>query len=261
MSNHLKRILTGIILILIVGSILLWGATIHLQFLIFVVSGVALWEFLSLFFEKSFFLKTFAIFLSIPIIFNNFLPLSLIHILIIYFWLINLIFLFIFGLSEKNRSWQDFQLIFLGLIYIPLVLQFFKDIPFKEICYIMGIAVFSDTCAYYSGTMWGKKKLWPKVSPKKSWVGAFGSLAGALIFSILYGSFAFSMKWYLPIFLAIVLNLGAQLGDLFESALKRYLNVKDSGGILPGHGGILDRIDSLLFVCAIYLIIKNFITI
>lgn len=261
MSSHLKRVLTGLILALVVGWIIFWGTKVHLQLLIFSVSSLALWEFLSLFWEGSFFLKIVAIFFSIPIVFNDFSPIPLTYLIIVYFWIINLFFLFFFGLVEKKISWQDFQLIFLGLIYIPFVLQFFKDIPAKEIIYVLGIAIFSDTCAYYSGSLWGKKKLWPKVSPKKSWVGAFGSLGGAILFSMLYGSFAFSIKWYFLFLLAIILNLGAQLGDLFESALKRYLQVKDSGAILPGHGGILDRIDSLLFVCAIYLLSKNFIAI
>ncbi len=144
----------------------------------------------------------------------------------------------------------------------PIYFTILQLCPKKRNSVHSGIAIISDTCAYYSGRLFGKRKLWPRVSPKKTWMGSFGSLLGCLLFSFIYGEIFFSMSWYQILILGTLLNLGAQLGDLFESALKRYLKIKDSGFILPGHGGILDRIDSLLFVCPIYLIFsKYFLTV
>jgi phosphatidate cytidylyltransferase len=257
MTSHIKRVLTSIILLPIIVWIILFGSRFSLQSLIFLVSGFGLWEFISLFEkQKNIFYKVCAILLSIPIIFNNLLSLPLGLLLICYFWILNLVFLFSFGFGG-SISWQRIQLIFLGLCYIPFVLQFFQSVNRKEIIFVLGVAFVSDTCAYYTGTWWGKRKLWRRVSPNKSWMGAIGSSIGCVLFTLGFGMLVFNVKWYNLILMGVILNLGAQFGDLFESALKRYLEVKDSGSILPGHGGILDRIDSLLFVCPLYLIISK----
>lgn len=111
---------------------------------------------------------------------------------------------------------------------------------------------FSDTTAYFAGRFIGPawpKKLYEAVSPKKSVIGAFGGMAGSI------GALVLAKLWYLPslswpdVFLvAVPANVLAQTGDLCESLLKRSVGVKDSGNLLPGHGGMLDRVDALLFV-------------
>lgn len=105
-----------------------------------------------------------------------------------------------------------------------------------------------DTAAMYVGKSWGKHKLAPRVSPGKTVEGAVGSLVASVVCGVLY------LRWALPAFgweamvgLAIAGNVAGQMGDLAESALKRGAGVKDSGTLLPGHGGILDRMDSSLF--------------
>ena len=109
-----------------------------------------------------------------------------------------------------------------------------------------------DSAAYYVGSSWGKRKLYPEVSPKKSIEGALGGLAGSLA-----GAVVFKLLWFpdLPLIHCLVVALFAavlaQLGDLFESLLKRSFGVKDSGMIIPGHGGILDRLDSILFAAPV----------
>lgn len=105
-----------------------------------------------------------------------------------------------------------------------------------------------DTAAYYVGRSIGRHKLAPVLSPKKSWEGALASVAGSLILGILYlGHFTPDIPLWEVIVMAIVGNVAGQFGDLAESAMKRGAGVKDSGNILPGHGGILDRVDSSLF--------------
>jgi phosphatidate cytidylyltransferase len=138
-----------------------------------------------------------------------------------------------------------------------------------------------DIAAYYVGRTFGKHKLAPRISPGKTWEGAFGSVLGAVVLGILLFRFmepianAFRRIHLLPpgeghaavtvpqvmltpiwlvVVFAISVNVSAQLGDLVESAMKRGAGVKDSGTLLPGHGGVLDRIDALLFALPVGLI-------
>lgn len=110
----------------------------------------------------------------------------------------------------------------------------------------------NDTGAYLIGSRFGRRRLFPSLSPKKSWEGFFGGVLFSVLTALLITSTSEFLNrifdWYLAIFLGVVISILATWGDLFESMLKRNAGVKDSGNIIPGHGGILDRIDSLLFV-------------
>jgi phosphatidate cytidylyltransferase len=104
----------------------------------------------------------------------------------------------------------------------------------------------SDTGAFYFGSHFGKHKLYPAVSPKKSWEGLCGGMAGAFVLGLLLSPFV-PAAHFKALFLAMFLTIIEQIGDFFESVLKRHAGLKDSGRILPGHGGLLDRIDGVLF--------------
>ncbi|WP_366921668.1 phosphatidate cytidylyltransferase [Metallumcola ferriviriculae] len=108
----------------------------------------------------------------------------------------------------------------------------------------------TDSGAYFIGRTWGNRKLAPQISPKKTWGGFFGGLGSALAVGMVFTSL-----WQISLlhmfFLSLLISLAGQLGDLIESALKRSAGVKDSGNLLPGHGGMLDRIDSLLMAAPI----------
>ena len=139
--------------------------------------------------------------------------------------------------------------------------------------YVLLVVWAGDTFAYYIGRGFGRHLMAPRVSPKKTWEGAAGSMLGSLLVGgfFLYharevstalvrlglierrdGYFALERPQLLSlIFLTVLLNLAAQLGDLVESLLKRGAGVKDSGSLLPGHGGVLDRIDALLFAAPV----------
>ncbi|HWR37658.1 MAG TPA: phosphatidate cytidylyltransferase [Clostridia bacterium] len=131
-----------------------------------------------------------------------------------------------------------------------------------------------DTAAYYVGRSMGRLKFSPRISPKKTWEGAIASLVGAVIVGCIATYFAPEINrglvamrllvsrdafadtpMWVPAVLALVINAAAQVGDLFESLIKRGAGVKDSGSILPGHGGMLDRIDALLFAVPVALIL------
>lgn len=116
-----------------------------------------------------------------------------------------------------------------------------------EIALVLLTTFAADTGAYYAGSHIGGPKIWPSVSPKKTWAGSLGGLCLSIIVCTVIGMAFGAAHWTSFALLGAGLNLAAQLGDFFESALKRWRGVKDSGKVLPGHGGILDRIDSLLF--------------
>jgi phosphatidate cytidylyltransferase len=104
----------------------------------------------------------------------------------------------------------------------------------------------NDTFGYFVGVLIGKHPMAPKISPKKSWEG----LVGSVVFTTLGGSLMFNyvldIKWYLGALVGLLIVFTATSGDLIESAMKRDLQLKDMGSLLPGHGGILDRLDSVL---------------
>jgi phosphatidate cytidylyltransferase len=105
----------------------------------------------------------------------------------------------------------------------------------------------NDTFAFLSGVIFGKHLIAPHVSPKKTWEGFIGAIVATMIGASLVLHFSFHKNWYIGALIGIVGVVTATFGDLIESAIKRDLGIKDMGTILPGHGGILDRIDSMLF--------------
>ena len=142
-----------------------------------------------------------------------------------------------------------------------------KDFAFIALLLAFVTSPLCDTMAYLVGSLIGGKKLCPKISPKKTWSGAIGGLFGGIIGGILvYLIFRPEIIVAKPIVIALIFAgiglvsaLLTEIGDLFESFIKRRLGFKDSGSILPGHGGVLDRIDGMLFtsvfVCIIFLIV------
>ncbi|MBS1687998.1 MAG: phosphatidate cytidylyltransferase [Bacteroidetes bacterium] len=166
-------------------------------------------------------------------------------------------FMFIIELFRaKPNPFQNIALSIMGLIWISVPLSLFLCIgflPFQAGQYmplmIMAYFIilwFGDTGAYLAGTMAGKHKLFPRVSPHKTWEGSIGGL----LLALLAGSVNYLLFHYLQLSqwlgLAVIINVSGTLGDFTKSMLKRTAGVKDSGTILPGHGGILDRFDSLI---------------
>ena len=115
------------------------------------------------------------------------------------------------------------------------------------------MAFMTDTGAYLIGCSIGKHKLMPKVSPKKSVEGAVGGIFVAVVGAMLLNTFVEILPVGYMAFIAVVISIGGQLGDLCESAVKRWAGVKDSGNLIPGHGGMLDRFDSMLFAAPLLL--------
>lgn len=168
----------------------------------------------------------------------------------------NLILMTIFTLwkfSEAPDILDLFASQVVGVMYIflPLCLaMIIQAMPQGGlwIVWILIVVFANDTCAFFAGTAWGKHKLAPGVSPQKSVEGSLAGLGGSLVLGFLFALIFFqdlSLSLHM-IPCAILLAVAGQLGDLLESAIKRRADVKDSGSLLPGHGGVLDRIDGLL---------------
>jgi phosphatidate cytidylyltransferase len=116
-----------------------------------------------------------------------------------------------------------------------------------------------DAAAFFSGHYFGRHKLAPLISPAKTWEGACGGLVLSIAAALLLTVGPLGVPWYLAILLGILVGVAAVLGDLAESLLKRQTQVKDSGHIMPGHGGMLDRIDSLLFAVIVVFFFAHFV--
>jgi phosphatidate cytidylyltransferase len=116
-----------------------------------------------------------------------------------------------------------------------------------QVVIMLLLVVANDTFGYLVGATFGKHPMAPKISPKKSWEGFAGSVAGAVLVGVLATVFLLGQPWWLGLVLAVCLVPAGTAGDLAESMVKRELGVKDMSSILPGHGGVMDRLDSILF--------------
>ena len=167
-------------------------------------------------------------------------------------FLVVLLFLTYTVLTKNKFTFDDVAFSILSILYVGMGFYYFmetRDAGLVYIFYSLFIIWATDSGAYFTGRAIGKRKLWPEISPNKTIEGFIGGIISALIVSILFGVFTEMNAPIIWLSIAtIFLSIFGQVGDLVESALKRHYEIKDSGHILPGHGGILDRFDSLLFV-------------
>lgn len=137
---------------------------------------------------------------------------------------------------------------YVGYLVPFLVLLFFEPDGRTWLFWVLVVIMAGDTAAYFVGRRFGAEKLAPIISPGKTVEGAWGYMAGAVIGGLVGAMLLFSrFSWFEVVALSVTLAILGQLGDLFESWIKRVFAVKDSGSFLPGHGGVLDRLDSLIF--------------
>ncbi|GEK32529.1 phosphatidate cytidylyltransferase [Kurthia sibirica] len=163
------------------------------------------------------------------------------------------VLLLIYTVLVKNKFTFDLvAFIIASVFYVGLGFHYFIETRASGVEYIIFALVIvwtTDSGAYFIGRKLGKHKLWPEISPKKTIEGFVGGIVVALIATVIFQAIAdLDINYGLLLVVALVASIFGQLGDLVESAIKRHYGVKDSGKILPGHGGILDRFDSLLFV-------------
>lgn len=164
---------------------------------------------------------------------------------------IKLIF-FLFSNKQQFLDKQSKYVYLIGYIILPIIIL--TKIPFEGTIFnpkiLIGIFILiwtNDTFAYIVGKSIGKTKLYEKISPKKTIEGFIGGLIFAIVFSVIIAIYYIEQPVYIWSILALITGLFGTLGDLIESKFKRIAGVKDSGKIMPGHGGILDRLDSIIF--------------
>lgn len=254
---HLKRWLTALVLIPLILVVLLKGGRVLFAGVLALINGLALWEFLGMLspaMDRG--RKVLAVFLGSLVFLSFCLPTPQGRQLPLFFLVCCLFVLFLFYLTcyehIEELAW-GLALTTLGLAYLPLLLGHFLWLRLMAqgewwVLWLLVVICSGDTMAFYVGRFLGEKKFYPQVSPGKTWAGTWGGLATNLVAGVLAGIWLLpEVKRFSLALLALGLGFVGLLGDLFESMLKRQAQVKDSGTLLPGHGGLLDRLDSLLF--------------
>jgi len=159
---------------------------------------------------------------------------------------------------------QDVTATVFCLVYAPFLASFVAllldgdDGP-RQVATFIIVTIASDIGGYAVGATLGRHPMAPVISPKKSWEGFAGSVAGCLIAGVLCVTLLLDGAWWVGLVLGVVAVLGATVGDLIESLIKRDLGIKDMSNILPGHGGIMDRLDSLLATVALVWLVLTFV--
>lgn len=172
---------------------------------------------------------------------------------ILIFPLISCIYMIKLYKKFERKPFTNIAFTFLGIFYVAIPFALLNLIAYEDGHYnyeiIFGLLFIlwaSDTGAYFAGTRFGKRKLFERISPKKSWEGFLGGAVLALIFVFGLSYFFHSLTLEQWIIVGVIIIIGGTFGDLIESLLKRSIEIKDSGDALPGHGGFLDRFDGLL---------------
>jgi phosphatidate cytidylyltransferase len=194
---------------------------------------------------------------------RNHLPLALPDLLVVS--TMALLVAMLFSAAPIEHRLKDTAITLFGVLYVGLTLSTLvstRSLPAGEwlVFFVALVTWAADTGAYYAGTLWGSHLLAPSVSPKKTVEGVLGGMGLAT------GAALLAQAWFVPqlslldaVMLGVILTVSGLLGDLSESAIKRSVGVKDSGGILPGHGGMLDRLDSLLFTAPTFYYYISFV--
>lgn len=158
--------------------------------------------------------------------------------------------------SHKEQAFNRWAWTMAGILYLGFMLTYWvklRNIEFGRdyVFLLIFIIIVNDIAAYFIGKALGKHALAPMISPRKTWEGAIGGLISSILVSVIfYFTFVLPLTWWQLVLIGLLVSVLAQMGDLIESLLKRNKSVKDSGNLLPGHGGILDRVDSYIVTAA-----------
>jgi phosphatidate cytidylyltransferase len=266
MNGLIQRAITGIIFVLVVTGCI-YAGPVSFVALFAIITGGALWEFFGLVLTKQhrrdMIRRMLALGLGlVPFFMSTIVQLDLVQNRESFIAISSLLFfpftfsVFIYELYTKSeRPFENVAFVMLGMVYIGVPFALLLFVAFDGDLYYPNL-VFSllvmnwvnDSGAYFVGSKLGKTPLFPRISPKKTWEGSAGGMALTLIFAMIL-CFTFQelvlRDWLV---LAAIVVIFGSLGDLVESMLKRSVHIKDSGGLLPGHGGLLDRFDAFIFL-------------
>ncbi|WP_130735537.1 phosphatidate cytidylyltransferase [Flavobacterium sp. J27] len=255
MNETLKRAISGAVYIILLLSCIMYSkGSLAILFGIFLILGV--YEFCKL--------ASINVYIAIPVASLMYfflwdkiqISIQLWTILSVFSILIAIkLLLYLFNPKKTKFKIMTRYILLLGYVVVPFILTNYISIGKgnrynEKILITIFICIWTnDTFAYLVGKNFGKRKLFPSVSPKKTIEGFIGGIVFTIICSILLSKYYIETKnVYIWIVIAIIISIFSTLGDLIESKLKRVAEIKDSGNIMPGHGGILDRLDSIIFV-------------
>lgn len=154
--------------------------------------------------------------------------------------------------SRGHRSWCVVGVLYAGALLIaPVLLRRDAAFGFAALVFLFSVVWLTDVAAYFCGRLFGGPKLMPAVSPNKTWSGAIGGALGAIGGGIAVAGYFGTGKPAAIGVLALVLSIASQAGDLFESSIKRRFGAKDASGLIPGHGGVMDRVDGFVIAATV----------
>ncbi len=177
-----------------------------------------------------------------------------------------MVFMACYVVSYPRFNSEQITMLFFGIIYVTIMLSFVFKVRFVQDGHLLVWFIYigawgSDTCAYCVGKLIGKHKMPSKLSPNKTIEGCLGGVAGAALIGFIFAAVFYDNKdiwWQLPL-IGAVSSVISQIGDLAASAIKRNHDIKDYGNLIPGHGGILDRFDSIIFTAPVVYYLVEFI--
>lgn len=265
-----KRVIAGAVLTILVVSVIFLNIPLLDTLVVFLLSLVGMYEYNKAFKSAGYnlvpligYLSCFGVFLlGLNLDYSSMLTIICFGLPII------VILSFIYAvLTKLKTNIVDVALSIFSIIYIPVMFSFLKLILNLEngrlyIWFVIFGAFACDTLAYLIGSKFGKNKLCPDVSPNKTIEGSIAGIIGVILSYIIIYMIAkyclnISLNIWLVILMAVSTGIVGQFGDLAESAVKRFCKIKDSGKIIPGHGGVLDRFDSIMFIApVVYMILK-----
>lgn len=246
--------------------IVMWAGQIVLGLAVFLLSVIALWEFYTAIENAGYKpIKIMGYLTSVPAVFFGFEDFSqnlgvLINVenMVFFIFVITVVLFSLIVFCHSKYNIVDISLTFFGIIYITFTFSFLLLIRnlnngFFHVWLVFIAAFATDTFAYFAGRFFGKRKLMPAISPKKTLEGAIGGALGCVLMTFLYGVYLKNSNFVsdVPLIHFAVIGLFcsiiSQLGDWAASSIKRFAKIKDYGNLIPGHGGVLDRFDSILF--------------
>lgn len=249
----LKRIITGISIGIIVG-IVIWLGNPLFFLVACVAAALAVFEFYRIARQENVQPLVYpGIFLAILFVLQSISPLPQ-TLPVLFALLVVLPLVWVLFKHDKDSTFINVAWTILGVLYTGWMLSFYvniRNLPdgMGWTFLVLTCTAMCDVCAYAVGSRLGKHPLASSVSPGKTVEGAIGGIAGSILFAVLLGTFFNLPLNYIGMILAgIIIGVFAEIGDLVESLLKRNMKAKDAGNILPGHGGLLDRIDSHLLI-------------
>jgi len=254
------RIISAIILVLLFVPILIIGRVPYIV-LGGVLSVMGMWELLRLK-KVPIFMQIISYLLCLFIVVSSFIikdfnPFN--YYLIVGMFLLYTIIMLI-NSDISKYSYQDCLWLFISTLMLGFMFKNFVDVRMIDlniVIYLFLISVMTDTFALFCGKLFGKHKLIPKVSPNKTIEGSIGGSIFGTIIPVLFMFLVTKEFTLLLVIETFILTIISQFGDLFFSSIKRNHDIKDFSNLIPGHGGILDRLDSILFVTSAYIIMIN----